>query len=92
MSVSERVAARVRRDFRGDEAAEVLEWLAGAFTDNQDVERMHAAVVLAAGGDLVAVRSQVRALRVDWRDVLMAGGVGHGDWPEVLDREFGPVS
>jgi hypothetical protein len=46
VTVSERVAARVRRDFRGDEADEVLGWLAGAFTDNQDVERMHAAVVL----------------------------------------------
>ncbi|WP_330270917.1 hypothetical protein OG205_27480 [Lentzea sp. NBC_00516] len=46
MTVSERVAARVRRDFRGDEADEVLWRLAGAFTDDQAVERMHAAVVL----------------------------------------------
>jgi hypothetical protein len=41
---------------------------------------------------VATLRSQVSALRVDWRDVLMAGGLGHGDWPEVLDREFVPVS
>jgi hypothetical protein len=36
--------------------------------------------------------AQVRALRVNWRDVLLNGGLGHGDWPEVLDRECGAVS
>ncbi|MCX2952142.1 hypothetical protein [Lentzea sp. NEAU-D7] len=92
MTVSERVAARVRADFRADLVDEVLGRLAGAFTDNQDVERVHAAVVLAAAGDLPVLRAQVRALRVDWRDVLLNGGLGHADWPEVLDREFGPVS
>src|SRR4029079_892187 len=27
-------------------------------------------------------------LRLDWRDVLVAGGVAHGNWPTVLDREL----
>lgn len=89
--ITERVAARVRRDFRGDQVGEVLGWLAGAWTDNQDVERVLAAVVLAAAGDVSVVRQQVRELRVDWRDVLLNGGLGHEGWPEVLDREFGPA-
>jgi hypothetical protein len=89
--ITDRIAARVRRDFAGDQVDEVLGWLAGAWTDDQDVERVLAAVVLAAGGDVAVVRHQVRELRVDWRDVLMNGGLGHGDWPGVLDREFGPA-
>ena len=89
--ITERVAARVRRDFRGDQVDEVLGWLAGAWPDNQDVERVLAAVVLAAAGEVSVVRQQVRELRVDWRDVLLNGGLGHEDWPEVLDREFGPA-
>lgn len=34
----------------------------------------------------------VQLLRMDWRDVLMAGGVGHDDWRAVLDRELGVSS
>ncbi|MDX8054654.1 hypothetical protein SK571_35245 [Lentzea sp. BCCO 10_0798] len=82
----------MRTDFHADLVDEVLGRLVGAFTGNQDVERVHAAVVLAAAGDVSVLRAQVRALRVDWRDVLPNGGLGHGDWPEVLDRECGPVS
>ena len=36
--------------------------------------------------------SMVQLLGADWRDVLMAGGVGHDDWPAVLDRELGVSS
>jgi len=31
----------------------------------------------------------VRLLRMDWRDVVMAGGFSHDDWRAVLDRELG---
>jgi len=31
----------------------------------------------------------VHLLRIDWRDVLMAGGVGQDDWRAVLDAELG---
>lgn len=31
----------------------------------------------------------VQLLRIDWRDVLMAGGLGYDDWRAVLDRELG---
>ena len=33
--------------------------------------------------------STVQLLRMDWRDVLMAGGLGHDDWRAVLERELG---
>lgn len=31
----------------------------------------------------------VHLLRIDWRDVLMAGGLGYDSWRAELDRELG---
>lgn len=91
MSVSERVAARVGRDF-GEHASEALDALALAETGNQDVERIHAALVLTADGVMDRLWQVTELSTLDWRDVLMGTGLEHGDWPAVLDREFGPVS
>ncbi|KJK48053.1 hypothetical protein UK23_18200 [Lentzea aerocolonigenes] len=91
MTVSERIAARVGRDF-GERASEALAALALAETGNQDVERVHAALVLMAEGSVDGLWQAVELSAVDWRDVLMNGGLAAGDWPEVLEREFGPVS
>ncbi|MFI6101291.1 hypothetical protein ACIA8G_37580 [Lentzea sp. NPDC051213] len=88
MSVSDRVANRVGRDF-GASASEVLGALALAETGNQDVERVHAAIVLMAEGSVERLWQAVELSALDWRDVLMNGGLAHGDWPAVLEREFG---
>ena len=90
MSVSERVARRVGRDF-GSRAAEAVDALALSETGNQNVERVHAALVLMADGDVERLWRAVELSAVDWRDVLMNGGLADGDWPVVLDREFGPL-
>ncbi|WP_157985100.1 hypothetical protein [Lentzea terrae] len=87
MSVSERVAARVGRDF-GAAAGEALEALALAETGSQEVERIHAALVLMAEGSMDRLWQAVELSALDWRDVLMNGGLANWDWPEVLDREF----
>lgn len=89
MSVSDRVAARVRKDFPADEAEDALSWLATTETGGQDVERVHAAVVLSAEGSLRMLRNCVELSHLDWRDVLMGTGLEHGNWPKVLEREFG---
>ncbi len=89
--MSERVAARVGRDF-GAGAREALEALALAETPGQEVERVHAALVLMAEGSVDRLWEAVELSAVDWRDVLVFGGLANGDWPEVLEREFGPVS
>jgi hypothetical protein len=34
-------------------------------------------------------KSMLQLLRLDWRDVLMAGGLGQDDWRTVLDAELG---
>ncbi|MET9632087.1 hypothetical protein ABZX92_31965 [Lentzea sp. NPDC006480] len=91
MRVSERVAARIARDF-GEHASEALDALALAETGGQDVERVHAAIVLMAEGSVARLWQAAELSALDWRDVLMGTGLEHGSWPAVLDREFGPVS
>lgn len=91
MTVSKRVERRVKRDF-GRGAADALSSLAQAKTGNQDVERIHAAIVLIAKGGGQRLWRAVQLSAVDWRDVLVAGGLADDDWPAVLEREFGPVS
>ncbi|MEV6242958.1 hypothetical protein [Lentzea sp. NPDC051838] len=87
MSVSARVTARVSRDF-GPAASDALGALALAETGNQDVERVHAALVLMADGSVDRLWQAVELSALDWRDVLVNGGLANGDWPEVLEREF----
>ncbi len=87
MGVSERIAARVREDFRSEDVEEALRELATAY-DGQGSDRMQAAVVLRAEGDLKQLKRDVRESHIDFRDVLMYSGMEHGNWPEVLEREF----
>jgi hypothetical protein len=76
---------RVERDFPAHEVTEVLRLLVAA----SPTERVQAAVVLAADGDLEAVRADARLALVDWRDVLMHGPLAHGGWRARLDEELG---
>jgi hypothetical protein len=86
--VSERLAARVRRDFpEPGSAPEILRLLAEA----SDSERVQAAIVFTASGNVEWLRAELDLARIDWRDVLMNGGLAHEDWPAILDRELGPV-
>lgn len=86
-----RVAARVRRDFP-DRHDDVMKVLASADSGNQDPERVVAAIVLSARGDVPRLHQAVEASRLDWRDVLVNGGLAHADWPRRLDAEFGKAA
>jgi hypothetical protein len=44
--------------------------------------------VLASAGQWDRFLSIVRLLRLDWRDVLVAGGLANADWPARLDEEL----
>jgi hypothetical protein len=82
---------RIRRDFTPDDADQVIGWLDGLPAEacgRQDPERVQAALVMAASGDLRRFVAGVRLLRIDWRDVLVAGELANGDWPERLDIEL----
>jgi hypothetical protein len=88
-AVSDRLTRRVECDF-GRDAPGVLAVLAGLADEayGQDPERVQAALVLMARGDGSRFARAVDLLRIDWRDVLVGGGLGDGDWPRRLDEEL----
>jgi hypothetical protein len=89
-----RLRRRIGCDFPAGSAERVisyLEALAESAFDGQGRERVQAAVVIASRGQWDRFRSMLRLLELDWRDVLMAGGLGQGDWRAVLDAELGPT-
>jgi hypothetical protein len=87
MEPTARLARRIRDDF-GDDAELVLAALP-ELPGYAASERVQAAVVKLADGDLGELDRQLREARIDWRDVLVAAGFAHEDWPERLDDFLG---
>ncbi|MGB8860954.1 MAG: hypothetical protein WCC60_16965 [Ilumatobacteraceae bacterium] len=88
--ITTRLEHLVRSDFVDAESA--LEVLCDVESGNQDRERVLAAVVFAARGDVSRLHQLVELSRVDWRDVLVGGGLGNIDWPHVLDERLGVIN
>jgi len=88
-----RLRRRIAHDFPPGSADRIFGYL-GTLADSayggQGRERVRAAVVLASRGHWDRFKSMLRLLRLDWRDVLMARGLGQDDWRAVLDAELGP--
>jgi len=84
--VTQRLASRVRRDFPEPGSAEdLIRRLARV----EQGERVQAAVVLWARGDLGRFDDSLALCEVDWRDVVVRGNLAADDWPERLDIELG---
>jgi hypothetical protein len=91
IELTQRLSDRIGRDFPPDTAERVCGYLKGLTADacgGQDLERIQAAVVLASHGQWERFLAVFKLLAADWRDVLMAGGLGNEDWPQVLNREL----
>ena len=87
--LTQRLTDRIGRDFPPGTAEQACGYLKGLTADacgGQDLERIQAAVVLASYGQWERFLASFRLLAVDWRDALMAGGLGNEDWPQVLSR------
>ena len=87
-----RLRARIVADF-GPRSADVVETLAGhrpPLGDKQARERLLAAVVLLAGGDRTKLEDALAMSGRDWRDTLVASGLGDADWPDRLNDALGP--
>jgi hypothetical protein len=90
--VSQRIEQRVRRDFDAASAEAVLNRLATMgppLLESEDGrERVQAAIVLLAGGRYSVFEQQAALAEVDWRDVLLAAGLGDEDWREQLQTRL----
>ena len=88
MEPTARLARRVQHDFGAD--AELVLAALAELPGYAGSERVQAAMVRLARGDLGRMDVQLREARIDWRDVLVAAGLAHDDWPERLDAYLGP--
>ena len=75
----------MRSDFEPGSVEPVLSRLA-----DLEGERVQAAVVLLAEGHWPTFERQVTLAGTDWRDVLVAAGLGDDDWQECLNEQLGP--
>ncbi|MFI5776590.1 hypothetical protein [Nocardia sp. NPDC051570] len=64
---------------------------AGYDEDYFTSERVKAGIIMLANGSLTKFRSAVDLAETDWRDLLVAAGLAHEDWPARLDAELGPA-
>jgi len=91
--LTERVVRRLRSNFAAPaEIDAILERLAALdppLYDLQDRERLMAAIALL-GHDRHGLETAVSLSLVDWRDVLVAAGLGDVDWPARLTDLLGP--
>ena len=88
---------RIERDFPEPGRAKDIEDLLADAVESLDLsqwdahalERIQAAIVLGAGGDLAGVRAMRDLALQDWCDALVAADLAGQDWPERLDAELG---
>ncbi|WP_134767824.1 hypothetical protein [Nocardioides sp. 1609] len=94
MDISPRLARWITRELVAADAEHVLREL-GDLSDSvlggQDRERIQAALVIRSGGERARFDGMLRLAREDWRDLLVAADLGHGDWRNVLDDVLGPA-
>ena len=88
VGITERLLRRIRADF-GEDADLAEQLLEEVDSGNQDRERVIAAVVLGSRGELESLFQLVELSAVDWRDVLVGGGLGNADWSSALDEQLG---
>lgn len=80
--LSPRLARRIHADFaQSGRAQEVCDLVERA----SDSERIQTAIVLVSGGNLDALLDAISLAATDWRDVLMAGGLGHEGWEDRMN-------
>jgi hypothetical protein len=95
VSVTRRVVERVNRDYPDSSRAEVTDLLAsldlGPGSTPDGDERIHAAILIAADGDLERLMAAVRLARLDWRDLLVDLGLENDDWPSRVTESLGPA-
>src|SRR4051812_32930694 len=82
------VRAQAEKIFPASSVATVCAELAAADLPlaNNNGERVHLAVLHLSAGDFGSFRRHLAEAQIDWRDVLIADGLGDENWPEVLQQ------
>jgi hypothetical protein len=93
MPLTDRISDRVRRDFRPADRGQAVYVLTSLrlplYHPPEGDERVHAALLAVARGDLSRLLDAAALAELDWRDVLVAGGVAGEDWPIRVDAFLG---
>ena len=78
-------------DFGQSQRRQVERTLGALVPESDDAgrERIQAAVLIVADGDLDRLERAAGEVAIDWRDVLMAADLGFDDWPERVDAYLG---
>jgi hypothetical protein len=88
---SPRIINRVARDYPGRRTAEVVQLLSeldlpvGGRPEQPD-ERIYAAILIRADGDINALLAAAALAEHDWRDVLVAAGLADEGWRDEVER------
>lgn len=94
MPISRRVEKVLEQEFQGPERESVRKAIIDikgvANFEGQSQERMALAVIILIldGADVDEAAEDAEG---DWRDLLMAAGLGAANWPELIDERFGPA-
>jgi hypothetical protein len=90
--VTQRLQQHVRKVFETAMAGDALLELLSMVDESGDPvsERIQAAAVVFARGDLDRLAEARQLARIDWRDLLVVGGLAYEDWPDRLDELLGP--
>jgi hypothetical protein len=88
-AITARLRKRIALDFSARGSADEV---ARMVSESSDSERVQAAIVLWASGDLERLRDVIGVTKEDWRDTLVRAGLTDEDWPERLDAALGTDS
>ncbi|MEU5659301.1 hypothetical protein ABZ802_27310 [Streptomyces sp. NPDC047737] len=96
IEITQRLQRRIRRDFPDAEVAKDVEsslrlmaWKLGPDgMTGVGHERLMAAAVIHARGDVRRLRDTVSLEQLDWRDLLVATYLADSDFPQYLDQEL----
>lgn len=95
MTLTPRIKRRIAQEYaKQDQQAveDLLVELMGELEQEVEEERVTAAALLCAQGQVDGLLNAAQVTRRDWRNILAAAGLAHKDWPERLDSEFGTNS
>lgn len=91
MQVNQRLSRKIEQDFPAESATVIsmLHDVENTFGRETD-ERILAAVVIVAGGDIDRFFMALELMEQDWRDLLMEADLGWGDWKSRMDAFLDP--